>query len=73
MARVQRGRVGPFEKECGGLLVVTGVCVCTQLAPATCTSSREGGEKEKGKKGNPAFCGQKATLGPHTFLMQSYR
>ena len=72
MARVQRGRVGPFERSVGGLLVVTGVCVCAHnwrlpLEPFPGKAGGKGKER-KGKKGNPAFCGQKSDLGPHTFF-----
>lgn len=74
MARVQRGRVGPFEKECGGLLVVTGVCVCTVHTIGAChLNNFQGrrGKKGKDRKEILLSAGKKRlTLGPHTFFFE---
>lgn len=67
---------GSFEKECGGLLVVTGVwvrsCAHNWRLPLEQVPGKAGG-KRKERKEILLSAGKKRLRATHFFLMQSYR
>ena len=73
MARVQRGRVGPFERSVGGYWWLLG-CVCAHnwRLPLAQVPGKAGGRRKE-RKEILLSAGKKRLRATHFFLMQSYR